>query len=81
MNDDYDDYDYDANMYLPTHFVTCFEKSQLAKYRQAIEKYAEKHPHHGLVIDESGSWNGSKDPALLCYDRGDLGEFWEIFGS
>lgn len=76
----YDDLDNDGDgTHLPNYFVTCFDESKLTKYRQAIDEYAEKNPQHGLDIDTSGKWNPQGDPAFLCYDRGDLNAFWEIF--
>jgi hypothetical protein len=87
MNDLEDDFDYDhqddnwddPNLYLPNYFVTCFDEYQLPVYQAAVAKYAIENPEHGLEIDTSGKWNDSKDPALLCYDRGSLHRFWDIF--
>lgn len=72
-------YNDDPNLSLPNHFITCFDPEQLTLYRQAIDEYAVRHSQHGLDIDTSGSWNSSQNPALLCYQRGDLSEFWVIF--
>ena len=78
----YDDDDWDdPNLYLPNYFITCFSPEQLTMYRQAIDKYAERHPQHGMDIDTSGLWNPRKDPAFLCYNRGSLTEFWAILDS
>lgn len=82
-DDFYEDMYYfeDLNLHLPNYFITCFSPEQLNVFRQAIGKYAEKYPQHNMDIDTSGSWNKLKDPALLCYDRGELTEFWKILES
>lgn len=75
MCDDRDD----PNLSLPSYFITCFDLEEFDLYCQAIDAFAVNNPQHSLDIDISGSWNSSRDPALLCYDRGDLTEFWQIF--
>jgi hypothetical protein len=74
---DRDCYD-DPNLYLPPHFITCFDERELPVYRQAVDVYASRHPQHNLDIDTSGTWNSKQSPALLCFDRGELTEFWRI---
>lgn len=81
-DDDFDDFyfgDYDDPVYLPNHFITCFNIESLPLYEAAIAELTKIKPNHGLDIDTSGSWNSMHDPALLCYERGDLTEFWRIF--
>jgi len=73
------DYEDDPNLSLPNHFITCFDLEHLTLYRQAIDAYAVRYPQHSFDIDTSGTWNSSQNPALLCYQRGDLSEFWVIF--
>jgi hypothetical protein len=43
-----------------------------------IDAFAARNPQH-LDIDTSGSWNQYRQPALLCYNRDELKEFWQIF--
>jgi hypothetical protein len=52
---------------------------KLEHYQEAIKTYEKVNPTHGLTIDMSGTWNGLKDPALLCHVRSDLSAFWRIF--
>jgi hypothetical protein len=73
--------DFDPNLYLPSFFITCFDEHQLPLYHEAIKFFAELHPQHQLVIDLSGIWNPTNDPALLCFEGGDLSEFWNIYNT
>jgi 2'-5' RNA ligase len=80
----YDDFEDDPNLYLPNYFITCFDPSQLDRYKWAINEYAKIVPEHGLEIDMSGAWNDLKNPALLFFgERGEDGltAFWNIFES
>jgi hypothetical protein len=76
-----DDHFDDPNLYLPAHFITCFDEYQLPVYQAAIAEYTIENPEHRLEIDTSGTWNDYNNPALLCFDRGNLHRFWDIFES
>ena len=74
----YEKYFDDPNFSHPAYFITCFDVAVIDKYRQAIVEYAAINPQHNLDIDTSGRWNELRDPALLCFDRSELSEFYKI---
>jgi hypothetical protein len=73
----------DRNLSLPSYFITCFGYHQMEDYKEAIRRYEKIDRDHDLVIDTSGRWNRSGDPALLCHKRTDfsldLTPFWRIY--
>lgn len=75
-------YEYnDANLHLPSYFITCFDHEALPRYEEAIRRYALIDPEHRLDIDQTGTWNCLHQPALLWYretGHRDLSEFWKI---
>lgn len=86
-DDDYDynhygDYDFgDDNLTFPNYFITCFETSDIPKYKAAIDRFVKEIPGTAgsLEIDMSGQWNSLQYPALLCWNRDHLAVFWKIF--
>ena len=73
-----DSFDDDPNFSLPWFFLTRIDAEAVPKYQAAIEQYALIDPEHELEIDMHSVWAGVASPALLCYKRGDLSEFWRV---